>query len=136
MPIFDDLSNLEVVQQALPLEITYANMNPDPVLVLSGPPSWGSNFMCDWYLEGPGVTIDRFEDSEEDSDDALLTGEDLSFLIGESIIGVHSNPELINPVISISGGYTLTVRATSPIDPWMIRVPGMTMVGQMPPETP
>ncbi|WP_187978208.1 hypothetical protein [Mycetocola sp. JXN-3] len=126
-------SNLDIVESALPLRITYANMAPDPFLTLSGD-GWGSNYTCPWVLRGPGILIDP-EARDELTDENQITNDDIAFLIGREIIGITSGPDMIDPILHITGGISLEVTADTFVDPWMIRLPDIVIVGTMaPPE--
>ncbi|GAA3589423.1 hypothetical protein GCM10022198_11640 [Klugiella xanthotipulae] len=127
----EDESMLDTALSALPLRIGYANMSPDPVLVLSGE-GWGSNYMCDWLLTGPNCHIDRYNETGVlYTEENLLTGEDVKFLLGHEIIGITSTPDMINPIFHISGGIDLITYADTDIDPWVLGLPGITLVGSM-----
>ena len=122
-------SMLDIALSALPLRIAYAELSPDPILVLRGP-GWGSNFMCNWVLQGDGHRIDRNYDGDVVHDeDEILTANDLEFLLGREVVGITSNPDMIDPVFHISGGLDLVVHADTPVDPWMLRLPDITLVG-------
>lgn len=122
-------SMLEIAQAALPLRITRAEFGPDPILLLSGP-GWASNFSCDWILEANGHRIDRnYSDGNIPDDAKELTSEDLEFLIDRQIEAITSNAQMINPIFHISGGIELRVHADTNLDPWVLGLPGITLVG-------
>ncbi|OAV62394.1 hypothetical protein A6F49_06710 [Enteractinococcus helveticum] len=120
---------LETAQAALPLQITRAELGPDPILLLSGP-GWAANFSCDWSLEGNGHRIDRnYSDGNILNDAAECTTQDLEFLIDQQIEAITSNAQMIDPIFQISGGIELRVHAETDIDPWVLGLPGITLVG-------
>ena len=128
-PPSDSDSMLEIACAALPLQITRAELGPDPILLLSGP-DWASNFSCDWILAGNGHRIDRnYSDGNIPDDADELTAQDLDFLIDRQIEAITSNAQMIDPVFHISGGFDLRVHADTDIDPWVLGLPGITLVG-------
>lgn len=127
----ESASSLSIVLAALPLRITFAEPSPDPVLTLGGP-GWASNFMCPWLIRGDGRHIDRWSTEwETSSEDDLLTASDLEFLLGQDIISITSDAGLHDPVFHITGGIELLVRADTDVDPWMLSIPHLTIVGSM-----
>ena len=127
----EDESMLDIALSALPLHITFAAIEPDPILTISGK-EWGSNYMCDWLITGPDTYIDRYNNNDVVTpDDEILTSEDVKFLLGRDIIGITSTPDMINPTFHLSGGIDLITYADTDIDPWMLDVPGMVLVGSV-----
>lgn len=122
----------DIAISALPLRITFAQPSPDPILVLSGP-GWGSNFMCPWVLKGDGIRIDPYDKGLVRDDEDFLSEEDFAFLISREIVGLTSNPEMIDPVFHISGGVDLIVHADTDLDPWVLGLPDITLVGRAAP---
>ena len=126
---------LDIALAALPLRITRAEPGPDPILLLGGP-GWSSNFTCNWILVGDGYRIDRDYRGENVPDDEEdLVSDDLIFLIGRNIEGITSNQDMIDPVFHISGGVDLIVHADSDLDPWVLGLPHITLVGSAHPST-
>ncbi|WP_344705231.1 hypothetical protein [Klugiella xanthotipulae] len=122
---------LDIATSELPLRITFAAIEPDPILTLSGK-KWSSNYVCDWLMRGPGIYLDRYNyNNIVTPDEELLTSKDVEFLLGREIIGITSTPDMINPTFHISGEVDLTIYAETDIDPWVLSLPDITLVGSM-----
>jgi hypothetical protein len=93
----------------------------DPVLTIIGE-EWSLNLMCPWQIEGPDWSYTW--ESETIDDDAWE-------LVGHNLIGILSpTPDILDPVFEFDGGIRLSVLADSDIDPWVLRLPGLIIVGR------
>ncbi|GAA3589414.1 hypothetical protein GCM10022198_11630 [Klugiella xanthotipulae] len=125
---FSSMTKREVLTKALPLRISQANSVPDPTLWMAGA-DWSFYFICPWLLKGPNIKIDRYNDKLESINERELNASDLSFLIGRDIYEVSSDENLVDAVFYISGGVELAIHTDTDLDPWVIRIPGITLVG-------
>ncbi len=111
------------------MPLSRAALEPDPSLTIGGD-EWSLNLLCDWLLMGPGVEIDRYNDEHVIYDEEnTLENKDVQFLLGHEIIGITATEDMINPTFHLTGGINLIVHAETDIDPWVLSVPGITLVG-------
>lgn len=126
---YSAMSKREILLQALPLRVENADVVPDPVLWMAGD-GWYAHFICPWMVQGEDIRIDRYHDeSLESADGSILTASDLSFLIGREISAVTSDENMIDATFHLSGGIELVMHTDTDLDPWVIHIPGITLVG-------
>lgn len=129
MTQFEDQTMLEIALSKLPLPITFASIDVDPNLVIAGD-DWSASFLCDWLLDGPDTYLDRYNENDVVTpENEILTSQDVQFLLGHEIIGITATEDMINPTFHLTGGINLIVHAETDIDPWVLSVPGITLVG-------
>ncbi|NNM44390.1 hypothetical protein HJG52_00005 [Knoellia sp. DB2414S] len=107
--------------QLPPLRIASASFI-DPSLSLIGP-GWAFNSVSAWRLCENGVLL--FGWSEKNVE------EHIGRLVGNSIVSVEAQSRFLagDPAFELSDGSWLEVFSDYPIDPWTLRLPGMTFVG-------
>lgn len=115
-------STYDLVVEALPLVITGLAVT-DPILTLFGD-GWSLNLMCPWSVAGGGIATSWWSARLED---------EAWELIGRSIVGVTSGPDVIDPTLHLSGGAELRIWADTDLDPWALALPSIVVVGRMPP---
>jgi hypothetical protein len=115
-------SATDAITKALPLKIRAIEYN-NPFLGLIGE-SWTLTLMCPWTITEPNRTYTW--DSNE--------VEDLAWdLVGHEIESVEfARTVTKDPTFIISGNVRLAIRADDGWEPWTMRVPGLTVIGEMP----
>ena len=109
-----------MAQAALPRTIRGIEFN-DPVLSMHGE-EWSLALRCPWRIDGPGRSYTW--ESETIEDDAWD-------LIGHSVVAVSSDsPDMVDPVFVLDGGIRIEVHADTDLDPWVLRLPGLIIVGR------
>ena len=117
-----DQSAHALITAALPLLIRGLEVT-DPVLTLFGD-GWSLNLMCPWNVVATGFATSWLSADLED---------EVWELIGQSIIGVTSGSEAIDPIFHLSGGGDLVLHADTDLDPWSLMLPDVTIVGRRTP---
>lgn len=116
----DELTTLEWIRSLLPLEIAGVDV-ADPTVAFSGN-GWGLSVVCPWFLESHGV--------DWESDEAAIIDAFDGF-VGQRITAVTAlDDEATDPVFAFSRGARLRVVADSDLDPWVLVLPGITVVGR------
>lgn len=80
--------------------------------------------MCPWGFDGPGFSITWASEGIE----AVVMN-----LMDRSIVSVVAlDYDATNPVIQFDDGSVFSVFADTDLDPWWLRLEGITIVGQLP----
>lgn len=115
------VEDLEEASRQLPLQVREV-LPGDLELVVSGS-TWSLTILCPMQLRTPSAV---FEWDSQGLADAVW---ELIGLNLEAIEAVRGNP-----LFKFEGGYVIAVRADTDFDPWVLRVPGLILVGTMPRE--
>lgn len=92
----------------------------DPVVAFAGP-GWSLTLACPWVLTRNG---DRVTSWDADFADVVWD------LIGQSVTRVTaSGGRPHDPAFVLTEGYVLDVEADTDLDPWVLRLRGITYVG-------
>jgi hypothetical protein len=114
------VTTLEEARAALPRMVRGIEFN-DPVLSMHGE-QWSLALMCPWRIDGPDRSYTWESETVED---------DAWDLIGHSIVAISSDsPDIVDPVFVFDNDIRLTVRADTDLDPWVLRLPGLIVVGR------
>lgn len=105
----------------LPLPIASAEWT-DPELVLAGD-GWGLTVASPWRVARHGTLL--FSWSSEGADDLIWD------LVGHTITAItaQSTTAATDPALILTGGLVLEVFSDVAVDPWVLRLPGITYVG-------
>jgi hypothetical protein len=112
-------SMTEMIQSALPLKIDKVEFQ-DPVLVLQGA-DWSLSVICPWRIR-QGDDIDLSWSSAD-------AGDRVWDLVGMSIVAASEQGP--DPVFELSNVSVLDLFADTPTDPWVLRLPAITVVGPL-----
>ena len=109
----------DAVRRASPLVIKAVEFH-DPVLVVSGE-DWGLTTMCPWRV---------LRDGDMEMSWSTANAEDRAWdLVGRAILAAPQCDR--DPVFEMSGGSRLELFSDTDIDPWNLRLPGITFVGPL-----
>jgi hypothetical protein len=113
-------STLARIRAALPLKIRGIEVN-DPALTLYGE-DWSLNLSCPWRIVGSEWSVSWESDDIEDT---------CWDLVGHSIVSVTSEDgAAMDPVFGVDTDITVSVFADTDLDPWVLRLPDLVIVGQ------
>jgi len=109
------------MQPLLPLKIHEAEWN-DPALTISGS-GWSISTTSSWRVVENSKLV--FGWSQPDAADLVWD------LCGKSIVDVGTQSSLapVDPVLHLSDGSAVEIFSDNATDPWVIRLPGVTIVG-------
>ena len=108
-----------VVSAALPLTVDQLEVN-DPIIIILGI-GWALTVTCPWVLTVRGSSYD----SESGSVEIAARN-----LVGRVLVAVvFGDDELVDPMFVFDHETTLSVKADSDWDPWVLSVPGIILVG-------
>lgn len=120
------LSLIAKVAKQLPLRISTVEWT-DPTLVLAGQ-GWSLSLTCPWRAVTPQGSA--FGWDSPDVEDRAWD------LIGAEVISVvrQASGAFADPAFVLSNGVILEVLSDSELDPWNLRVEGVTVLGPLQPE--
>lgn len=120
MAVSDDV--MRALEGHLPLRIVAIDYS-DPSVSFIGS-KWALSLVCPWRVVQAGERLFAWDDA--DVADALVE------LIEQSIVEVRqrSSEAPWDPVFILSNGFEIEIFADSDLDPWVLRLPDQTFVGQ------
>jgi len=116
------MSLRELVVRALPLEVRGIAFT-DPELTIFGD-GWGLSLMCPWVLKGPEIASSWGSQTAEAG---------VAKLIGHQLTSITAGPDVLDPILHFSGDIDLEIAADTDLDPWVLGLPGLVVVGTQPP---
>lgn len=116
-------STAESVSRALPLRVEWMRID-DPVVYFGGV-DWSLAIVCPWQLLGAGLEFDWEKDPYPEAINRLR-GLYLREVVSEGDI-------LVDPVFRFDEGISIAIRADSDLDPWVLTIPDLVVVGRRAP---
>jgi hypothetical protein len=94
----------------------------NPTVILRGD-DWILSITCPWQLSKDEVSIITWEGEEIEDQIWELVGHQIVGFINQT----HNHPG--DPNFDLDGGILLEITADTDLDPWVLRLPGITIVG-------
>jgi hypothetical protein len=113
-------SFIEIVEAALPLQVEDVEYQ-DPSFVLSGQ-EWSLSLECPWRMRNESGQL-WFSWSSTNTSDLVLP------LTGRLISSISPNISTGDLACTFSDGTRLEVFADTDLDPWVLRIPNLILVG-------
>ena len=115
------------VADALPLLVENVELF-DPVVVMSGE-EWSMAIACPWRLTVDGEVVSSIDDPFAESKLRDLVGVQVLDILGPA---EHPRDWSISPMLLFATGARLEVMSDTDLDPWVMRLPNLTIVGRGP----
>jgi hypothetical protein len=109
------------IERFLPLTVKEVEF-VDPTILLRGD-GWWISITCPWQLSKSGVPIVAWESKDIEDQIWELVGHQITSVRPQSL----EHPGIAN--FDIDGGLVLQITADTDLDPWVIRLPDVTIVG-------